>query len=381
MTFYDQRIGPEEVRSYLHSRGWVTVAQSSLAQIWKDGTSGEWEVLVPLHAQAADFDKRLRILLSDLVNAEQRDRKSIETDIASIFLDVTNLRAAHANRIDDSIPLQAGYELFTSAQRFVVASAAATIRRQGHFRNMPMRAREHAKNVRLGQTKRGSYIVPILTQARAPELVYEANQEHIDIEVEETLFDRRVTATMSRALDTLSELISGERAPTASEINDAIGEGVSRELCRAVESVIKSEAVEQLDVSFNWSKVASPPAGSVPCVTFEHGAGEVVSMVSEYLLNAPQATEHVIFGIITELKRRPGESTGKVGLETLIGARRKIVWMDLSDDAYHLAVRCHDRGIPVSARGILSNAPGRIAVLDVTDFGPDASLFSQNSLD
>ncbi|MFE1994119.1 hypothetical protein [Streptomyces parvulus] len=381
MTLYEMRVGPEEVRSYLHSRGWISIAQSPLAQIWKDGVNGEWEVLVPLHTQAADFDKRLRILLSDLMQAEKRDKASIEADISSIFLDVTNLRAAHASLIDDSIPLQAGFELFSSAQKFVVASAAATIRRQGYFRNYPLRARDHARNVRLGHTKRGSYIVPILSQARAPELVYEANQEHIDIAVEETLFDRRVTATMSRALDTLSDLISGSRTPTPSEMNDAIGEGVSRELCRAVETVMKSNAVEELDVSFNWSKVASAPAGSVPEVRFERGSEELVAMVSEFLLSSPQVTEHVIFGVITELKRRPGEDTGRVGVETLLSGRRKIVWMDLSDEPYHLAVRCHDRGIPVSVRGVLNNAPGRIAVMEVSDFGPDASLFTQNPLD
>ncbi|NUW06802.1 hypothetical protein G6W47_07640 [Streptomyces sp. CAI-21] len=381
MTLYEQRIGPEEVRSYLHSQGWVSVAQSPLAQIWKDGARGEWEVLVPLHTQAADFDKRLRILISDLVHAEQRDQNSIESDIASIFLDVTNLRAAHSSLIDDSIPLQAGYELFGSAQKFVVASAAATIRRQGYFRNMPLRAREHAKNVRLGHTKRGSYIVPILSQARAPELVYEANQEHIDIAVEETLFDRRVTATMSRALDTLSALVSGSRTPNSSDINDAVGEGVSRELCRAVEAVIKSDAVDELDISFNWSKVSSAPAGSATSVKFERGSEGIVGMVSEYLLSAPQAAEHVIYGVITELKRRPGDATGRVGIETLLGGRRKIVWMDLVDDAYHLAVRCHDRGVPVSARGVLNNAPGKIAVMDVIDFGPDASLFSAGAMD
>ncbi|MFC8974754.1 hypothetical protein ACFT39_22335 [[Kitasatospora] papulosa] len=377
MNAIEEKIAPDMLQSYLHSRGWTSIASGPVSQLWIPGGGQSSEVLVPTRGDASDFQKRLRILLSDLVEFERRDVKAIESDIASIYLDVTNLRAAHPSAIDDSIPLQAGYELFASAHKILVASAAATIRRQGHFRNMPLRAREHAKNVRLGHTKRGSYVIPILSQARAPELVYEPNQEHIDLEIEETLFDRRVAATMSRALGTLQKMVSADRSPTASEMSDSIGEGVSRELCRAVGSVIKSDAVAEMDISFAWSDVTSPPSGATELVHFEKESEPLVKMVSEYLMRVPQVRQHVVYGVITELKRRPDENTGRVGLESLIDGRRKVVWMDLGIDSYHLAVRCHDSGTPVVVRGFLDNAPGRVATMDPTEFGPDVSLVSQ----
>lgn len=377
MNSIEEKIVPDMLRSYLHSRGWTSIASGPVSQLWIPGSGQQSEVMVPMREEASDFQKRLKILLSDLVEFEKRDAKAIESDIASIYLDVTNLRAAHPSAIDDSIPLQAGYELFSSAHKILVASAAATIRRQGHFRNMPLRAREHAKNVRLGQTKRGSYVIPILSQARAPELVYEPNQEHIDLEIEETLFDRRVAATMSRALGTLQRMVSAERSPTTSEMVDSIGEGVSRELCRAVGNVIKSDAVAEMDISFAWSDVTTPPVGATSLVHFDSESEPLVNMVSDYLLKVPRVREHVIYGVITELKRRPEENIGRVGLEALIDGRRKVVWMDLGIDSYHMAVRCHDSGIPVVVRGILDNAPGRIATMDPTEFGPDVSLVSQ----
>ncbi|MEU2545512.1 hypothetical protein ABZ618_08740 [Streptomyces roseolus] len=65
-------------------------------------------------------------------------------------------------------------------------------------------------------------------QARSPLDVYERGQEQIDIEVEETLFDRRVTATMSRALGVLQEMAGAERVPTPSEITDSMSTPPSR---------------------------------------------------------------------------------------------------------------------------------------------------------
>jgi hypothetical protein len=60
----------------------------------------------------------------------------------------------------------------------------------------------------------------------------------------------------------------------------------------------------------------------------------------------------------------------------MLKRRRRTVWIDLADEPYHLAVRCHDTGIPVRVRGVLNSPPGGIATMDVSQFGPDPSLGS-----
>ncbi|MFK0226652.1 hypothetical protein ACIQUL_12900 [Streptomyces sp. NPDC090303] len=117
------------------------------------------------------------MLVEDLARISAEDTRTVQDAIASVYHDVTDLRASHPTIRDGSIPLDAGSELFQSAKRLRVASAAATIRRQGHFRNFPTRARDQARDVRLGQTRKGSYIVPIISQARSPLDVYERGQE------------------------------------------------------------------------------------------------------------------------------------------------------------------------------------------------------------
>jgi hypothetical protein len=372
--------GPEEIRSYLKVTGWAPVSGGDVAELWSLPGPADEVVLVPMKPGAPDFAKRTRILLQDLARVESEEIQSVHDAIATVYHDVTALRANHPSLSDGSIPLESGYELFVSAKRLRVASAAATIRRQGHFRNFPTRARDQAREVRLGQTRRGSYIVPIISQARSPEDVYSPHQDHIDVQVEETLFDRRVTATMSRALGVLEEMAGAEREPTRSEINDSIGEGVSYELCQALTKVVNTESVNALDVSFNWSRVAAPPPGAPERVEFNGDAISVVDRVSEQLKTKVYTSEHVIYGVVTDLSRHPDDDTGRVGVQTLIQRRSRTVWMDLQDSDYHVAVRCHDAGIPVRVRGTLTSPPGGHARMSVAGFGPDPSLGADESL-
>ena len=374
MDYTKPTFGPEEIRSYLKVAGWSPVSGGDLAELWSLPGPAEEVVLVPMKPQAPDFVKRTRILVNDLSRIESREPQSVSAAISTVYDDVTDLRASHPGLSDGSIPLEAGYELFISAKRLRVASAGATIRRQGHFRNFPARAREQAREVRLGQTRRGSYIVPIISKARSPEDVYVPRQEHIDIPVEETLFDRRVTATMSRALGVLEEMASAEREPTPSEIADSVGEGVSYELCQALSKVVNTDPISTLDVTFNWSRVAAPPPDSAPHVEFNRDAIDIVNNVSAHLKTRLYTREHVIYGIVTDLSRDLEDETGRVGVKTLIQRRGRTVWMDLADSEYHEAVRCHDTGIPVRVRGVLTSPPGGHATMEVTDFGPDPSL-------
>ncbi|GLW58286.1 hypothetical protein [Kitasatospora phosalacinea] len=366
--------GPNEVRSYLRVNGWAPVDGGDLAELWSLPGFADEVVLVPLKPGAPDFTKRVHILLNDLARIEAQEVRAVQDAITTVYHDVTDLRASHPSLSDGSIPLEAGYELFVSAKRLRVASAAATLRRQGHFRNFPARARDQAREVRIGQTRRGSYIVPIISQARSPLEVYTPGQRSIDANIEEVLFDRRVTATMSRALGVLQEMASAEREPTPSEITDSVGEGVSYELCQALAKIVNAESVNALDVSFNWSRVAAPPPGAPAQVTFDQDAIEIIDKVSTQLKTRTSTRQHLIYGVVTNLSRQPDDEDGRVGVRTLLQRRIRVVWMQLPPNLYHVAVRCHDEGVPVQVQGVLTSPSGGHATMEVSHFGPDPSL-------
>ena len=305
----------------------------------------------------------------------------MSSDISTMFFDVTNLAAKHPQLIDDSIPLEAGSRLFESAQKLVVAAAGATIRRQGHFgHQMPNQARGLARHVRMGQTRRGSYILPVISRARPLLNISTEKEPHLDLHVEESLFDRRVMATFAGALDALEEMVvHASRAAPRSQVLDAVGVGVSREMCQALMSVVKSESVADLDIVFNWASGVPVPGGVTSEMSFPKESLPVIESVSNELRRIPREREDgVLYGLITDLHWGPDvdeyKGVQRVGIETVIDRRRRTVWFSLNEASYEQALRYHESRQRVVVRGILRAVSGQPLQMEVNYFGPDLAL-------
>ena len=111
-------------------------------------------------------------------------------------------------------------------------------------RSLPGKARQHSQVVRLGQTRRlvhrSHHRVGLTTgwpnQRRL--------DHHLDVKVEQSLFDRRVMSTFAHAMGTLEEIaVKRGKEPTGAELSDAVGDGVSRELCIGVIKALKSKVI------------------------------------------------------------------------------------------------------------------------------------------
>jgi hypothetical protein len=319
------------------------------------------------------------MLVSDLSRFERRTPQAIKQEIACVFYDVTDVEASHPTEISGSIPLHAADRLFLAARRLVEASAAATIQRQGHYgRQMPDRAREHARHVRAGHTKEGSYILPIISKAQAaPDITIENERPRYLIDVEETLFDRRVMTTMAKALEALEVLaVRSDHQPSGSEIMDVIGEGVSRELCKSVQSVISLPEVDEMDLDFSWARAVAPPRNVVKRVFFPKESAPILEQIAERLRKVPREREYVLYGVITDLHHDADENAqgGRVGMETFVEGRKRTIWFALNEDEYQEAHRVHTKQ-RVMAQGILRTG-GRPWTLDVSHFQTDPSLLA-----
>ncbi|MBO8193661.1 hypothetical protein ITI46_18630 [Streptomyces oryzae] len=375
-------IGFAEAASYLTRASWHPVMRGPLAEIWQPTDEDSVRIMVPKNSNAPDFEPMIRNLTVEVGRHEGRDPAHVREDIARQFLDITKLRAASEDEINDTIPMRAGIALFESAKRLVTASAGSTLFRQGNFgRNMPRRAINHAKNVRLGHTMTGSYILPIITSAAVPE-IYEFNeglevQPSLDIEVEESRFDRRVVTTMAHALEVLEEIaVTRDSMPTTSEINDAVAEGVSRELCDAISSVLTTGHVENYDVTFQWAPAATPPIGLTDKVVFPRETEFTVREIAEQLKSSERVEEQVIFGIIVNLMAYPNDGTGRVTIKSAIQGRVRNVNFDLDWESYRRASQYHTERRPVFVRGVLHVPSGRQATMEVSAFGPDPSTMT-----
>ena len=376
------RVNFQDTASYLTRAAWRPVLQGPLAEIWEPQAGDSLRLMVPKVESAPDYSAMMKNLTAELARYEGRSPDKVWRDIARQFLDITKLRAASEDLIDGTIPLQAGIALVESAKRLVTASAASTLMRQGNFgRNMPKRAISHAKHVRLGHTIQGSYILPIITEVRVPD-VYSIDEgmdvePMLDLGVEEARFDRRVNTTMAHALTVLKEIsVTRDRSPSISDVHDAVAEGVSRELCEAVSQVLTTGQVDSYDIDFEWAPAVMPPRLLVERVEFPRDAVFVVDEIANTLKRVERVEEQVIFGIITNCAAPIGEGSGRVTIQAAIGGRARTVRFDLDWQSFSLASRFMTERRPVAVRGVLHMPTGRQATMDVSGFGPDPSTMT-----
>jgi hypothetical protein len=364
-----------ETLAYLKHTGWQPVSRTRVAEYWTHPGHDELEVLVPLIRTASDYEKRFRLLTGDLARFEQRETQRVHEDISLVFDDVTQLRA-HGTETDGSIPLQSGISVFNSATKLIIAAASATLRRQSYIRRTSARAREHASRVRLGHTRRGSYIVPIISKAaRPPEYALDTETLPIDPEIEDSLFDRRVVVTLSRALGTLQVLaVTRDSMPRPSEVTDAVGEGVSYELCKGITDVLAPRELDEIDIDFKWALGAAKPLAPVEALSFPAAALEPLNQIASQLKTMPQERQDIIFGVVEDLHDSESEPDTVIGIRALVDSRVRIVWVTLDKASYRLALRCHENRQRVVVRGTLRTPHNRRATMSPTYFGPEDTL-------
>lgn len=375
---------PEDISAYLLLKGWGLVEQGGSASIWTNeqyasASQIDGRLLVPQIEQASDYGDRADMLVSELARLEGTPPRQVARDIALIHFDVVPVTATGSG-VDDSIPLQSAQDIFATARKMVVSAAAATMRRQAHFgKTTPWAARHHAHSVRVGHTRRGSYVVPILSRARFG-LNTVRSVDHLDVAVEEQLFDRRVMTTLAQALQTIETIVSGpDPASRGSEVADAVSVGVTRDLCLGITRSLGSKSISDLSVSFEWAPATTHPRGVPAEVRFSKEMLPPLESLSDRLLVLERPREDVIFGHVTDLKHRPGEPEGRVGVETIVGRRVRTVWMTLTPEQYAIARECHDRS-KVVVRGVLRSQIGSRPEMDVLFFGPDVSLLDEGPL-
>jgi hypothetical protein len=212
-----EAISPVALASYWRGRGWHPGREiaGGLARTWAwllqdDGGPNESvELVVPLDREVRDFRRRIMETLEALQSIEQRSRLDILSDIQSISSDVIRWRWIQANAEDGTIPLEQGQEFFSLVRNQILAAACSTVEpRQFFASRKPARAVEFLRQARLGQSERGSYVVTVHNPVPPAMPMF-------GLEDEADPFERRVTLTLSQALQSLrrtaAEVIGGAR--------------------------------------------------------------------------------------------------------------------------------------------------------------------------
>ena len=297
----------------------------------------------------------------------------LDTDPAGVLLavakagsDIAEFRAT--GQIDDSLPLGDASTLIDSVRRAMQASANSALQPRSYYgHSLPDAARDHARNVRMGQTRRGSYIVPIIS--RLPILQPDDVEDAVLFEeLSYQPFARNAMLRLAHGLAALRELTHGSTEPTRSRITETVGIGVSSELCEAVASTLESESITDLDVAFAWAE-RLPTSRAPESVRLESAAAPLMRQVGSILKGEPVVGRQTVVGYVKRLDRGEDDEVGRVTLRALDNDKARNITIDLNDADYHVAGEANTERRMVSATGVLHREPGRaLRFTEVSDF-------------
>jgi hypothetical protein len=314
-------------------------------------------VMLPLATDYADFAERFSEALRALSRLSHWNPDELIEHIAATRADLFFIRLEQV-RDSETIPLKqaeatidALFEMVKAAA--ITAAAPGRSQRGGRLPNVVSAFLED--DVRLGHTKRGSFVFTVVTRLdRSPEESLSTGADTAGIDIAPA-FPRRVMETLARGLETTRDLAQGKPAVT---VDQAIQSGLSANLLESLEEMARPEDLRSLELSFLWAATeARPNVGAEP-ITLEHTQVAQLARVREELLRKEEPPHReTLVGTVKSLARDDesldtGDS-GSVVISAEVNGRKRNVHLTLSGVAHAQAIECYRRRLPLIVTGDL----------------------------
>ncbi|WP_338770983.1 hypothetical protein V7968_09400 [Nocardia vulneris] len=356
------QIEPADFEAVLHTLGWTQLGGiPGMARQWiKLDDKSEPSVVIPVRKDFRDYRRRISEAISVIYSAQG---KSAEDIVIQLLLpgsdEISNTKDDET--IAGSVPWASGEKQLLGLKEMLVAAAKSTESRESHFRNRHWKAASrYMSQVRMGQTRVGSYVVTALSPVGALPIegrsgVYEANLGPTGRDVVNTLF-----SALSAVRESSEEFI---RHSNAGVFVEAVQAGVSLELIRGIKDNLGSSSGAETSVS--WSP-KSVERSAVSRIDFERKHIAPLEVASVYLSNQEKSSTVAVIGRVVKLESSNREEEGIVTLQILEGSEAPHIRVHLGAE-YKKAVEIHGRSLLMSARG-KQERPGRDYTLtEVTD--------------
>ncbi|WP_062516433.1 hypothetical protein [Demequina gelatinilytica] len=340
--------------------GWSKVeASSDRYSLW-DAPGGSWErILVPEDANSMGFSAALERATAQFMRLHGvAARRAL--DEASLVLEAALELARWRKETPDGAGVIAwddGQALFESARAQLVASAKSAVKpKRYHGGSSYYVANEFMKRALMGQTDVGSFIVnahvpshaQFFSSDKAARLAVEKPGDMLPDMVQISGSD--VMAVFDRALSTLSESVERMRAGAAiEELLDAVDDGVSHELVRAVTEVAAGSGVT-IEIDRSPGRVSR---AATRTHEFDPADASELSRAATFLASAAQPREVTLIGPVTLLSRDPDTDEQVVRIHAVDGRETRKARVRLDDEQYEIALDAHRADKPLVVTGTL----------------------------
>lgn len=403
-------IGPAQIKAYLMSSGWrlIRADSGSASELWEAETGGprRTQVVVPTDSTYVDFPRRLSDSLQRLCEIYDWSLGQLIQSVQSIRSDLLYIRADQLTRFD-SIPLKQAENLIAGTLQMLQSAAWSTLSPRASLSGRKPDAVKQFldDDLRMGHTRRGSFILTILARVddEPVEVEDEGDEEapnsldspardveearEIAVATEPTLsvisdtpdrvvqsreetrfilppFQRRVMSTLALGLEETKSLT--EASDASHRLESAVARGVSAQLCDSLTKMTSFEGLRSLGMSFQWAPLPffDPPTISEVSINRDN-IGELEGLRERLKAREKRPDARVtIYGRVVRLERnesgeaRPGGSQGEAeAVVTVLGVEgkktRRRVKVEVSGAHHQIAIRSYDQQRPISVTGEL----------------------------
>lgn len=358
---------PDSLIEYLATQEWACLAKKPFGQLWAlkpKPTSTIGSVIVPA-LTAEDFTVRMRETVHTLSAISDMTVSQLAEAVASIRADIMFVRFDQT-MTDGTIPLKQATQALENIEQMIRAAALTAVNPYSSGRG---RAPEAVRafmdeEVRMGHTKRGSFIITVAARHDLKPLDDRLTSTHEKgAEVVETM-SRQVMQTLSRSLSAAKKIVQDTGSM---DIAQAVNQGVRAPLIDALSGLSEAAGLKSLDLSFDWSeKLPAPDVEDLP-ITFESSEFERLHEMSRQFSPPPKSEDHTLVGHVVELRRSeipdPNDDRGVVVIRADVEGKLRKVQLSLEPDLYETALAAHRQRLPVVASGTLEKS-GRSWVLN-----------------
>ncbi|WP_458690946.1 hypothetical protein [Nocardia tengchongensis] len=353
---------PSNVAQFLATHNWTCRADRQFDQVWVFGEQVDGRpasVLLPREPSFVDYQKRLREALIEVSRIYDLAIPELAEKVASVRADLFLVRVDQAMP-DGTIPLRQATALLESIDQMMRVSAMAAYNPQSTGRGrVPDVVSDFLNDdVRMGHTKKGSFIVTVAARIddsdRRPGSSMAGTATAHD---HRPSFTRQVMTKLAQSLETTRQFAADSDA--FSDVDEAIGQGLRLPMVQALQEIGGADGLRALDLSFEWA-AAEPQRSLVPArVTLDRAVIDVLPEIEMRLARKFEPERLTVVGPVLELKRadeivEASEGVqGEIVLRADVGGRSRRITVPLAGADYDWAVRAHLARLPFTATGEL----------------------------
>ena len=337
-------VKPAALIAYARSEGWRRLQDyGKHSSVYV--AEGQPEIILPESDHIGDYATVVARLIEIFASVAGRNEMSIYQDLLSANKDVVRMRVAGGE--GGGLAFTDGVVLINGLRDLLVA-AACSLREPLplYGRRELTEARRLLRQVRLGHTEEGSFVVALLTPQLPPTPKTIGSESHADV----SMLPRRTTKRLMSALNATRNSVEKFTKPYDHDYLEIVEQGVSANLCGALVKLCST--FQEFEISVAWARTRIP-SGISSTVSFQR-SNRVAFRNAEKYLRAGKPERDVDFdGIVEGLKRDDKQAGGTIRLRSRFQGRKVYIWAVLNENDYKTAISAHSERRRITMRGNL----------------------------